>query len=118
MTYCDSTDRRAREPLADIACRAPTVVRVAGRHPDIRDDDVGPVPRHLTEKILRVDGLGDDIETSVAQKSYETRAQQRLILGDYDSHRSSACTCVPISRCASSRSRRRNPLACSCDGRN
>src|SRR5215467_11734670 len=86
--------RHVRELAADDQGGLDALVGVRGRHPDVDDGQFRLVLGHRLEQLGRVRHGRDDLETAVGEHPGEPVPQQHRVLGDHDSHGSSAVMVV------------------------
>jgi hypothetical protein len=72
-----------------------TVVGVAGRHPNVRDDEIRVVCRHELRQIRCLVGDAGHVDAGLPENEHQALAQERLVLADHNAHGTSAATIVP-----------------------
>ena len=72
--------------LADLLRRAQALVGLGRRHADVDDGDVGLVHRDVTEQVLGVSGLRDDLEARLLEQPRDPLAQQHRVVREHDAH--------------------------------
>src|SRR3954452_3818167 len=72
-----------------------SLVGLRRRHADVHDRHVGLVLVDRGEQLLRVVRLGNDLDAFAAEEGRDALAHQPAVVGDHDSHGSSAVTTVP-----------------------
>jgi len=80
-------DGDVREFRADLAGRVKTLGRVAGRHPDVHDHQLGPSLPDQREKARRIRALPDNLETGTLQQAGQALAQQDVVVSQPDPDR-------------------------------
>src|SRR5690606_22232073 len=65
------------------------------RHPDVGEDEVGPVRAGLADQVLGVGGPPHHLVPALLEQQDEPLAHQRLVLADHDAHGTSATIRVP-----------------------
>ena len=68
---------RPRQAAADLDCGAEAVVGVGRRHPDVHDCHVWLVRGHLSQQLLGIAGLSDNVEARLPEHSHDPLAQQQ-----------------------------------------
>lgn len=80
-------EHRGVGELGTDAHRRPhSLVGVGRRHPHVGDDQLGPVLDDGRHQLAAVADRGDDLEPVLAQDQRDAVAQQRVVLGEYDTH--------------------------------
>src|SRR5215207_959344 len=80
---------------ADLVRGLNPLVGLRRRHADVDDRHVRLVRVDGGEQLLRARGLGDDLDALAPHERRDALAQQPAVVGDHDSHGSSAVTTVP-----------------------
>src|SRR4051795_4452798 len=80
---------------ANLVRRPDSLVGLGGRHADVHKRHVGLVLVDRGDQLVGVVGLGDDVDAFAAQERGDALAHQPAVVGDHDSHGSSAVTTVP-----------------------
>jgi hypothetical protein len=89
--------------LLDLLCGARPFVAEGRRHADVDHQQVGTVADDLCQEVLGVAHRCHHLVPGVLEEPSEPFAQQGLVLGDQDSHGSSATIVVPFPSMLSSR---------------
>ena len=85
-----------RVAAADLLGGDEPVVGVGRRHADVHDGDVRAPRIDHPQQRVGIAAAPDDLEAGVLEQPREPVAQQRLVVGDQDSHGSSASSsCAP-----------------------
>ena len=84
-----------RVGLLDLVRGLRALVGEGRRHPDVEDDEVGIVLGDRRQQPACVAERSDDLVSAVLEQTPETLAKQHLVLGDHDTHGSSAVSVVP-----------------------
>jgi hypothetical protein len=71
-----------RTPPAKLERRPQPVVGALRRHPHVDHRDVGPVGKRLAQEVVRVPGLGGDLESGLAEEPRDALAQEHVVLSD------------------------------------
>ena len=58
--------------------------RMRRRHPNVNDDELGPVLADERQQLVRVAGLTDNLEVGPLQEARQTFAQENVVVGDDD----------------------------------
>ena len=75
--------------LADLLGGAQPLVRLRRRHPDVDHGHVRLVHGDVTEQVVGVAGLRDDVEAGVVEQPRDALAQQHGVVGEDDADRAS-----------------------------
>ena len=89
-------DPDVRVPLSDLLGGTQALVGVRWRHPDVDDRDIRLVARDLEEQVVGAGGLGDHVDTGIAEQGREPVADQQAVIGDHDAHGITAEIVVPV----------------------
>src|SRR5215212_6716737 len=81
---------------ADDPGRLEALVDVRGGHADVDDGDIGLVGPDLSQQLLAVARLADDVEARVREQAHGALAQEDGVFGDHDAHGISARMVVPL----------------------